>query len=625
MNQISIWVFLVCSFLILLPNSDAVDDSAKSSLIQFLAKLSSQNGQQNKNLGWNISSDPCKDGWVSVVCDGRNVSVKKLLLDGLNLSGTLETSFLCNSKPLMDSLNVLSINYNNISGEIPADIENCKQLTSFHVRGNKFHGNLPSSLSKLVKLKRLELSNNNLSGNLPDLSRISGLTMFLAENNMFSGEIPRFEFSNLERFNVSFNNFSGPIPTDGSSYFTSNSFMGNPLLYGEPLPRKYHSLKLQEVKPEVEESKHNNKNRILIYSGYVIIGVLLTVIVIFMICKRRKKESKEDSRISSNRIVAVDDDGINNNFSSVSLSSEYKTSKPEFSMLSNESGGLSSSLIVLTTSVVNGLKFEDLLKAPAELIGRGNHGSLYKVMFDYGMVFAVKRFKDWGISTDEFMRRMWKIDRVKHPNVLPPLAFYSSDHEKLLVYEFQPNGSLFSLLHGSSQNEKPFPWISRLEIGSRIAKALAHMHKALEQDEIPHGNLKSSNILINLNMEPCISEYGLMEIHSHKITNSSFKSDVYGFGLILLELLTGKLVKDEEGICLANWVKTILREEWTAEVLDRSLMAEAASEERMVNLLVVAVKCVENSPSARPNMDQVVAMIDSIKEDEEESSIISVH
>lgn len=447
MNQISLWVLLVCSFLLLVPNSDAVDDSVKSSLIQFLAKLSSQNGLQNHNLGWNISSDPCKDGWLGLVCDGRNESVKKLFLDGLNLSGTLQTSFLCNSKPLMDSLNVLSINYNNISGEIPDDIENCKELTRFHIRGNKFNGNLPSSLSKLVNLRRLELSNNNLSGNLPDLSRISGLTMFLAENNMFSGEIPQFEFSNFESFNVSFNNFSGSIPTDGGSYFASNSFMGNPLLCGEPLPTKCHSIKLQEVKPGVEESNHNNKDHILIYSGYIILGVFLTVIVIFMICKRRKRESKGDSRLSTNRVVAVDDDGINK-FSTVSLSSEYKTSKPEFSMLSTESGGLSSSLIVPTTSVVNGLKFEDLLKAPAELIGRGNHGSLYKVMFDYGMVFAVKRFKDWGISTDEFMKRMWTIDRVKHPNVLPPLAFYSSDHEKLLVYEFQSNGSLFSLLHG---------------------------------------------------------------------------------------------------------------------------------------------------------------------------------
>ncbi|XP_023550505.1 probable inactive receptor kinase At2g26730 [Cucurbita pepo subsp. pepo] len=615
MNQISIWAFLVCSFLFIFTNADGVDDSVKSSLIQFLAKLSPQNGQHNQHLGWNISSDPCKNRWLGLVCDGRNVSVKKLFLDGLNLSGTLQTSFLCNSKPLLNSLTVLSLNYNNISGEIPADIDNCKQLTRFHVRGNKFHGNLPSSLSKLVNLKRLELSDNNLSGNLPDLSRISGLTMFLAENNKFSGEIPQFEFSNFERFNVSFNNFSGPMPTDGGSYFASDSFMGNPLLCGDPLPTKCHSLKLEEVKPGGEESKHNNKDHILIFSGYIMIGVFLTFIAVFMICKRRKKVRKEDS---SNRVAAVDDDGISSKFSTVSLSSEYKTSKAEFSMLSSESGGLSSSLIVLTNPVVNGLKFEDLLKAPAELIGRGNHGSLYKVMFDYGMVFAVKRIKDWGISSDEFMKRMCKIDRVKHPNVLPPLAFYSSDHEKLLVYEFQPNGSLFSLLHGSSShNKNSFPWISRLEIAGRIAKALAQMHKGLEQEEIAHGNLKSSNILMNWNMEACISEYGLHE-------STSFRSDVHGFGLILLELLTGKLARDEKGICLADWVRTVLREEWTAEVLDSSLLAEAASEERMVNLLVVAVKCVESSPHARPNMDQVVAMIDSIKEDEQDTSIISI-
>jgi len=110
----------------------------------------------------------------------------------------------------------------------------------------------------------------------------------------------------------------------------------------------------------------------------------------------------------------------------------------------------SSSLVVLPSPVVNGLKFEDLLRAPAELLGRGKHGSLYKVMFDNATILAVKRIKDWDISAADFKRRMEMIDQVRHPRVLPPVAFYCSKQEKLLVYEYQQNGSLFKLLHGKS-------------------------------------------------------------------------------------------------------------------------------------------------------------------------------
>nr|GMC99432.1 probable inactive receptor kinase At2g26730 [Ipomoea batatas] len=288
----------------------------------------------------------------------------------------------------------------------------------------------------------------------------------------------------------------------------------------------------------------------------------------------------------------------------------------------------SQSLVVVGSSeAMNGLKFEELLKAPAELLGRGRHGSLYKVMCENPrMSLTVKRIKDWGITGHDFKERMERLRELKHPNVLPALAFYSSTLEKLLVYEYQENGSLLGLVQGGIQMGKAFEWSRRLSVAGSIADTLAFMHKELKEDEIPHGNLKSSNILFNHNMEPCISEYGLMPLPTEAAISepqqNPFKQDIYGLGVILLELLTGKInmmMAQNNGQNLASWALGVLREEWTVEVFDRALIQEGASEGRIVGLLQVAVKCVNPSPEARPSIHQVATMIRSIQEEEERS------
>ncbi|KAI3773633.1 hypothetical protein L1987_48163 [Smallanthus sonchifolius] len=267
-------------------------------------------------------------------------------------------------------------------------------------------------------------------------------------------------------------------------------------------------------------------------------------------------------------------------------------------------------MVVLSGPAVNGLKFEDFLRAPAELIGRGKHGSLYKVKPDNGVPFVVKRIKEWKISRDEFKKRLQKIDEIKHPNVLPIVAYYSSKQEKLLVYEFQKNGSLFRLLHGEfsiqgSQNGQTFDWGSRLSLASSIASALTFMHRELQTDLIPHGNLKSSNILFKSDLEPCLSEYGLMSIDHNEPdlandrTATTFNVDVYAFGVVLLELLTGKSVQDN-GSSLAKWVSLVVKEEWTIEV---------------------ALKCMNTSTP--PTISDVATMISSLKEEEERSTTSS--
>ncbi|KAH1111910.1 hypothetical protein GYH30_010318 [Glycine max] len=266
-------------------------------------------------------------------------------------------------------------------------------------------------------------------------------------------------------------------------------------------------------------------------------------------------------------------------------------------------------LVLLSSQTLRGLQFEDLLGAPAELIRRGKHGSLYKVMLDNGVLLAVKRIKDWGISKQDFERRMNLIAQVKHPRVLPPVAYYCSQQEKLLAYKYLQNGSLFMLLYGS-QSGHSFDWGSRLNVAAKIAEALAYVHEEFLENGIAHGNLKSSNILF---------------VHSHNkglkskdLIASIFKADVHAFGSILLELLTGKVIKND-GFDLVKWVNSVVREEWTFEVFDKSLISRGASEERMMSLLQVALKCVNPSPNDRPSMSQVAEMTNSLIEEEEKS------
>ncbi|KAF5479557.1 hypothetical protein F2P56_000367 [Juglans regia] len=617
MNRVSIWVIFF-SFFLILHMTNSVEDEVKNSLIDFLSKLSNNNVDPGLNLLWNSTTDPCKDQWPGVFCDSRNASVTKLLLSTLNLNGSLDITSLCNTESLAASLNVLALDGNSIGGGIPAEISNCRQLTRLHLSGNQLSGSLPSSLAMLGNLKRLDISNNNFSGELPELSRISGLTMLLAQNNHLSGKIPKFDFSNFDVFNVSDNNFSGLIPDVGGR-FSESSFLGNPELCGDPSPKNCSSLP-QEAD---DKPKSPSTSKILMYSGYIVVALVCLGLIVFKLCKRKAREEEVDAKI---KVVEVDDrirrHGI--------ISNEYKSgvSRSENMDTSYESTLVSSSLIVLESPVVNGLKFEDLLSAPAELLGRGKHGTLYKIIFENGMNLVVKRIKDWIISSNEFKQRMQRMDQVKHPNVLHALGYYCSKEEKLLVYEYQENGSLFRLLHGTHTSQK-FDWANRLSVAASIAEALAFMHQELKEDGIAHGNLKSSNILLNGNMEPRISEYGLMVMDTQNgsslpdsaRTNNAFrafKGDIYGLGVILLELLTGKLVQNN-GVDLADWVLSVIREEWTVEVFDRSLISEGASEERMVNLLQVGIKCVNQTPDARPSINQVVVMINTIKDEEERS------
>ncbi|KAK8685241.1 hypothetical protein V6N13_041246 [Hibiscus sabdariffa] len=596
MNRVFARVLAVLIFLFF-HVSNSENEEVKQSLVRFMDQLAAANVERDQSWGWNMTSDPCKHKWKGVSCDLQLQSVKKVVLDELNLTGVVDIGLICKAS----SLSVLSLVNNDVVGLISEEIGNCKRLTHLYLNGNQLSSHLPDSLTQLSNLKRFDISNNNFSGKVPDLSRISGLLAFLVQNNQLSGDIPTLDFSNLMQFNVSNNNFSGPLP-DVKGRFSDNSWSGNPQLCGELISKT-----CPPAPPSTPKSKDSSRKQFLIYSGYAVLGVIILLFVSFLLVgKWKPKEDKAD----------VAEKGVFAYSSSTYDESKTTVHKSEYSVGSEETGVTMSPLVVLTSPTARALRFEDLLRAPAELLGKGKRASLYKVRLDNGATsLAVKRIKNWRLTSQEFKRRMQRLHQARHPNILPSVAFYSSKQEKLVVYEYQPNGSLSRLLQGS-ENGETFDWGSRLNVAATIANTLAYMHEELSEDGIAHGNLKSTNILFNNNMDPCLSEYGVMVLEND---SRRFKEDIYGLGVILLELVTGKPVQGD-GMELVQWVNSVVREEWTVEVFDRGLVLEGASEERLMILLRIAFKCLNPNPDERPNINQVALMINTLRQDEDESS-----
>ncbi|XP_043695548.1 inactive leucine-rich repeat receptor-like serine/threonine-protein kinase At1g60630 isoform X2 [Telopea speciosissima] len=626
------YFLLISSLLVLcsLPLSQSGDAEA-------LLALKSSIDPSN-SLPWPQGSDFCQWQGIRECIRGR---VTKLVAEHFNLSGTLDEKSLNE----LDQLRVLSFKANSISGEI-RNISGLTNLKSLFLNDNQFSGGFPSSITDLHRLKVIVLSGNQISGEIPSsLFKLQRLYILYLQDNRFTGQIPPLNQTSLRFFNVSTNKLSGEIPiTAALIRFNSSSFSNNLNLCGKQLGNPCSSPN------SPSSSKHSRRVQLIkIIAGTIggFVLLLITLCLLWVACKNCRRRRKAGDFMSKEVGIEGNVAGGGGEGSGAAPNGRDGNNGLKQGGFSWEGEGLGSLVFLGAADQHMTYALEDLLKASAETLGRGTIGSTYKAVMQSGFIVTVKRLKDSKYPRlEEFRRQMDVLGLLRHPNLVPLRAYFQAKEERLLVYDYFPNGSLFSLIHGTrgSSGGKPLHWTSCLKIAEDLAAGLVYLHQTLG---ITHGNLKSSNVLLGSDFESCLTDYGLMSFRDPESVEETSvsslfyrapecrdpwkpftqQSDAYSFGVLLLELLTGKTpfldLVQEHGADIPRWVRSVREEEM--ESGDDPSSGNETAEEKLGALLNIAMACVSLAPESRPVMSEVLRMIRDARVEAQVSSNSSDH
>uniref|UniRef100_A0A2N9FEU0 Protein kinase domain-containing protein n=1 Tax=Fagus sylvatica TaxID=28930 RepID=A0A2N9FEU0_FAGSY len=567
--------------------------------------------------------------WRGVKCaQGRVVRID---LHGFGLRGEFAPDTLTH----LGQLRILSLNNNSLSGPIP-DLSRLAYLKSLFLDHNSFSGSFPPSILLIHSLEYLDLSYNNLTGSIPvEITVLDRLISLQLDWNRFNGTVPPLNQTYLKKFDVSGNNLTGQIPlTPTLSRFNTPSFESNPSLCGEIINKACNSRSRFFDSPKSNDTSTSTTAPL----------------------GQSAQAQSQDENKHKTSFTTPENPKLDAAANAQPPNPTSETQEPERNreLLQQQAANANKSHELRTVQKSGNLMFcggeaqlynmDQLMRASAELLGRGTVATTYKAVLDNQLILTVKRLDSnkTTITTSQFFdHHMNAVGRLRHPNLVPIKAYFQANGERLVIYDYQPNGSLFSLIHvnqacfgiklenhtlfhqfptgGSrSTRAKSLHWTSCLKIAEDVAQGLAYIHQA---SRLIHGNLKSSNVLLGPDFEACVTDYCLAlladssngdpdsagykapEIRRSN-SRATSKSDVYAFGILLLELLTSKHPSQHPFLVptdVPNWVRA-MRED------------DSGEDNRLGMLTEVACICSVTSPEQRPAMWQVLKMIQEIKE-----------
>ncbi|KAL1547910.1 actin-regulating kinase prk1 [Salvia divinorum] len=592
-------------------------------LLKFKASVAN-NGAALSN--WTADAPPCTDStanWIGVLCE--NGTVRGLQLHGMSLEGAIDVDALA----LLPNLKVLVFSRNGFGGPLP-NLAALPNVRAVSLSNNKMSGAIPANaFVGMSALALLDLDNNRFSGEIPkSLAGLPALQELMLQNNRFKGGLPQFREGQMKNFSVANNALAGKIPP-GLSHLDTSAFSGNKDLCGKPLLLcPDHPLRLSVV-------------TIVMMSIVVAAALAALVAVIPILCRarRRRRDLGQDPDKLARAAVLVpgpDPERMERG--------ECRGHCLPLTSVVRKSGG---NVVRMTFLREDRDTFDmtDLLKASAEILGSGVFGSTYKAALTERQSVVVKRYRHMGnVTREDFQEHMQRLGNLRHPNVVPLVAFYYRREEKLLVYDYVDKTSLAALLHANRSRSRPgrkIPdWPTRLRIAKGVARGLLYLHDELPILTAAHGHLKSSNVVIDCANVPSLTDYGLVPVvnqehaEQHMISYKSpeykrsgritKKTDVWSLGILILEILTGRfpaaLIKqrrDAPDADAAAWVAAVANDEaGSGDVFDADMGRGGGCEGEMVKLLRIGLECCKADVEERPDIKEAARLIEEVRERE---------
>ncbi|XP_010999654.1 PREDICTED: probable LRR receptor-like serine/threonine-protein kinase At4g08850 isoform X3 [Populus euphratica] len=514
----------------------------------------------------------------------------ELLLNNNHLSGAIPLDI-----KMLSDLQILNLASNNLSGLIPKQLGECSNLLMLNLSGNKFRESIPGEIGFLLYLQGLDLSCNFLTREIPrQLGQLQRLETLNVSHNMLSGRIPSTfnDMLSLTTVDISSNKLQGPIPDIKAFHNASfEALRDNMGICGNASGLKPCIL------PRSSKTVKRKSNKLVILIVFPLLGSLLLEFgALFILCKRARKRNAEP---------------------------ENEEDRNMFTILGHDGKKM----------------YENIVEATEEFnsnycIGEGGYGTVYKAVMPTEQVVAVKklhRSQTEKLSDFKaFEKEVCVLANIRHRNIVKMYGFCSHAKHSFLVYEFIERGSLRKII-SSEEQAIEFDWMKRLNVVKGAGGALSYLHHSCSPPII-HRDITSNNILLDLEYEAHISDFGTARLLMPDSSNwTSFagtfgytapelaytmkvteKCDVYSFGVVTMEVMTGRHPGDlisallSPGSSSSSSMPPIAQHTLLKDVLDHRIsLPKKEAAEGVVHMMKIALACLQPNPQSRPTMEKI--------------------